>query len=294
MTLPSSFVLLSKQASSSFAPLFKRLSSFFVLLLLLVSCEKPLMSDNDSDTAKEVNRNDNLVVSVPKDGLTSTRLNFAVYDMSSNRVKQVNQQSSAADFGSAVFQLEPDTYQLVVVAHSSDGNPTMASPKKIQFTNTQGFTDTFLYHDTISVDDSRKELQVVPHRIVSLCRFVITDEIPAGVAKMRFYYTGGSGAFDATTGLGCVNSKQSLMFDVADGRKQFDLYTFLHQKEGTIHLKVTAYDAGDNVILEREFDVPMAQNRMTWFTGAFFSANTMTTSVISVNIEWDDEVYLTF
>ena len=111
---------------------------------------------------------------------------------------------------------------------------------------------------------------------------------------MRFYYTGGSGAFDATTGLGCVNSKQSLMFDVADGRKQFDLYTFLHQKEGTIHLKVTAYDAGDNVMLEREFDVPMAQNRMTWFTGAFFSANTMTTSVISVNIEWDDEVYLTF
>ena len=286
----SSFVLLFKHPASSFVLLFKQAFLFLALLLLLVSCEKPITSSENN----EAPQNGNLVVSVPTDGLTSTRLNFAVYDTSGTRVKQVNQQSGSADFGVANFQLAPGDYLLVVVAHSSDGNPTMSDPKKIQFKNSQGFTDTFLYCDTITVDDSRKEPQVVPKRIVSLCRFVIKDEYPADVKKMRFYYTGGSGAFDATTGLGCVNSKQSLMFDVTSVQKQFDLYTFLHQKEGTIHLAVTAYDAGDNVLYEREFDVPMAQNRMTWLAGSFFTGGTMTTSTISVNTEWDEEAHLTF
>lgn len=38
-----------------------------------------------------------------------------------------------------------------------------------------------------------------------------TDEtIPSDVRKMQFYYTGGSGAFNAATGLGSVASKQTV------------------------------------------------------------------------------------
>jgi hypothetical protein len=169
----------------------------------------------------------------------------------------------------------------------------MTNPHKIQFTNAQGFTDTFLYSENITIDDQRKELYVTPKRIVSLCRFVITDDYPTDVAKMRFYYTGGSGAFDATTGLGCVNSRQSLMFDITDGRKQFDLYTFLHATEGTIHLTVTAYDAADNVLYEREFDVPMKQNRITSMTGSYFTGS-VSISSLTIDTDWDAEYRLTF
>ena len=250
------------------------------------------------------------MVSVPVDGLSFTRLNFAVYDMTGTRVKQVNQTSAAADFGKASiqlaplrrstadfgkvsFQLAPDNYALVVVAHSSDGNPTMTDPKKIQFKNAQGFTDTFLYYDHVTIGDERVNLWVTPKRIVALCRFVLTDDYPTGVAKMRFYYTGGSGAFDATTGLGCVNSKQSLSFDVTSGQKQFDLYTFLHDTEGTIHLTVTALDVSDVELLQRDFDVPLVQNKITWVSGSFFS-NSMTISTVSINADWDGEYHLTF
>lgn len=282
-------VLLPKHPASSFVLLFKQAFPFFILLLVITACEKPISSGDNNEAIQ----NGNLVVSVPTDGLTSTRLNFAVYDTSGTRVKQVNQQFGNADFGVANFQLAPGDYLLVVVAHSSDGNPTMSDPKKIQFKNSQGFTDTFLYCDTITVDDSRKELQVVPQRIVSLCRFVIKDEYPADVKKMRFYYTGGSGAFDATTGLGCVNSKQSLMFDVTDGQKQFDLYTFLHDTEGTVHLTVTAYGANDVVFYEREFDVPMTRNKMTWLTGFYFSGSVILSS-ITIDTDWDQDLYMSF
>ena len=269
---------LFKQPASSLVLLFKQAFPFLFLLFLLFSCEKPITSDANGDGVQT--EDCNLVVSVTT-------------DTSGTRVKQVNQQFGNADFGVANFQLAPGDYLLVVVAHSSDGNPTMSDPKKIQFKNSQGFTDTFLYCDTITVDDSRKELQVVPQRIVSLCRFVIKDEYPADVKKMRFYYTGGSGAFDATTGLGCVNSKQSLMFDVTDGQKQFDLYTFLHDTEGTVHLTVTAYGANDVVLYEREFDVPMTRNKMTWLTGFYFSGSVILSS-ITIDTDWDQDLYMSF
>ena len=105
-----------------------------------------------------------------------------------------------------------------------------------------------------------------------MCRFVINDSIPDDISQMKFYYTGGSGAFDAATGLGSVNSKQEMKFGVTSGHTwtAFDLYTFLHQRRGTIHLTVTALDDSGSEHSKREFDVPMQQNQITWFTGPFF------------------------
>ena len=267
----------------------KQILAIFVFLMAMVSCEKPISPEDD----KTIKQDGNLVVSIANIGLPVTRLNFVVFDMNGARVKQVNQTSDVTDFGRASFQLESGTYQLVVVAHSSDGNPTLASIKKVQYTNAQGFTDTFLATSYISIGDESVTKTVAPHRIVSLCRFVLKDDYPANVKKMRFYYTGGSGAFDATTGLGCVNSKQSVLFDVSNGQKTFDLYTFLHAAEGTIRLLVTAYDASDNVLLERDYDVSLQQNHITHCNCPYFSGATMASSIGLFN-GWDGEYHLNF
>ena len=276
-------------------------------VLPLASCEKPIIA-GESEAAETKG---NLKVSVfkiektPFANLTRTavsevctRLNFAIYGMDGTRLKQTNQQSGAADFGSAAFQLAEGTYQLVVVAHSSNGNPTMTDPTCIKFTNSQGYTDTFLCYGDVTIGEEQTDLQVSLDRIVALCRFVITDDIPADVKKMRFYYTGGSGAFDATTGLGCVASKQDIKFDVSAGQKQFDLYTFLHDTEGTIHLTVTALDASGNELYNRSFDVPMQQNNITWLSGEYFtgsgSSTTTTITGVTVNTDWAGETHLTF
>ena len=227
-----------------------------------------------------------------------TRLNFAIYDEDGSRLKQINQQSSAADFGSVAFQLDEGTYQLVVVGHSANGNPTMTDPTKIQFSNATGYTDTFLCYGEVTIGEEPVDYEVSLDRIVSLCRFVITDDIPAEVKKMRFYYTGGSGAFNAVTGLGCVNSKQEVKFDVTPtGSKQFDLYTFLHDQSDNIALTVTALDASGIELYSRQFDVPMQQNNITWLSGAFFNGNgssSTTISGVTVNTDWAGETHLTF
>ena len=282
----------------------------FLALLVLVSCEKAVFSEEDSNEPKG-----NFIVNVfeiehtPFSTLTRTapanactRLNFAVYQQDGTRVKQVNQKLDDPDFGTASFQLAQGDYFLVVVAHSStndlkNSNPTMTDPKKIQFSNAQGFTDTFLWSGNITIGDEAKEMSLSLRRIVALCRFVITDDIPENVNSMQFEYKGGSGAFNAYTSFGSVNSTQKVSYPLTDGQKQFDLYTFLRDAEGTIKLTVTALDDKNNVLNERSFDVPLYQNQITWFTGAFFDgsgASSSTITDIDINTEWAGEHHLTF
>ena len=295
------------------------LSAMFALLIVFAvfACEKAIISDENESGATKGNLRVS-VFQIEKTPFASlfpgssqaatrvakaaseacTRLNFAVYDQGGLRLKQLNQTSDMADFGHASFQLEEGTYQLVVVGHSANGNPTMTNPAKIQFTNATGYTDTYIYYSEVTIGEDAVDMQVSLDRIVALCRFVVTDDIPADVCKMQFYYTGGSGAFDAATGLGSVASKQTVTVDVTDGsQKQFDLYTFLHEQSDNIALKVTALDASGNALDEREFDVPMEQNHITWLSGEFFNgsgSSSTTITGVTVNTDWAGETYLTF
>ena len=150
----------------------------------------------------------------------------------------------------------------------------------------------------ITIGEEPLEIDVTLDRIVARCSFVITDEFPAEVKKLQFYYTGGSGAFNAYTGLGSVNSKQTVTFDVTDrSQTQFDLYTFLHEQSDNIAMKVTALDASGNELYVREFDVPMQQNHITWLTGTFFNgSSSSSTSVtgVTVNTDWAGETHMSF
>lgn len=286
-------------------------------LLSLSSCEKAITDSDTVVSGSVADKNANLQVTVfsiektPFETFTRaatpaseacTRLNFAIYDEGGSRVKQVNQSSAEADFGKASFQLEPGTYQLVVVGHSASGTPTMTDPTKIQFTNATGYTDTYLCYANVTIGEDKVDYKVSLDRITALCRFVLTDtEIPAEVKKMHFYYTGGSGAFNAQTSLGCVNSKQDVKFDVSASQKQFDLYTFPYKStEGTIHLVVSALDASGVEILQREFDVSIEKNYITWVSGSFFGSSGSDPTggagitSVTVNTDWAGETHVTF
>ena len=283
---------------------------FYLILLIITSCEKPVIP---GEYSTQGDLDGNLVVSVfqieqQSFGTSLTRaviadycsrLSYAVYDAEGKLVKQIHQQEGDTGFGTVFFKVDPGTYQVVVVGHSS-GNPTMTNSKKIKFENKDGFTDTFLHNSNVVVTDAddEEQVQAVMRRIVSLCRVVFTDAIPDGVSQMRFQYKGGSGAFDAATGLGSVNSTQKETFPVDAGDENccFDLYTFLHDTEGTIHLQATALDDNDNEIREREFDVPLKQRMITKLSGPYFSGATGSsiTIVIGINAEWEGEQTIEF
>ena len=274
------------------------------LALLLSNCENPVITDDE-----RMEPQGNLKVSIyqieqtpfsaftrAESGIACSRLNFIVYDESGSRLNQVSQKVEEPGFGTTAFQLEEGIYQLVVVGHSASGNPTTTNLSKIQFTNATGYTDTFLCYGEITIGEEPVDYEVSLDRIVALCRFVITDDIPAEVKKLQFYYTGGSGAFNAVTGLGSVASKQTVTFDVQEGQKQFDLYTFLHDLSDNIALTVSALDASGVEILQHRFDVPMQQNHITWLSGEFFTGSTSgsTGITITINTDWAGETHQNF
>lgn len=261
---------------------------YLLLLLFFASCESPILNE-DEDIAVE--ENGNLTINTfPSD---QTRLNVALYTLEGTRVKQINQKKTDSNFGTVSIRLEPRTYQLLVISHSSNGNPTMTDPHKVQFTNAKGFTDTFIHFQTITISDEPVLLNLTLERITSLCHFVITDEIPAEVAKIQFTYRGGSGAFDAKTGLGCVNSIQKATFPVSPEQKRFELYTYLHDSEGTLKLNAQALDAEDNILKEKDFNVPMSRNRVTILSCDFFSNNSpFNTAILDFTSDWEGIIYL--
>ena len=281
-------------------------------LMLLAGCERPVFDSDDAvdeGKASAVVGNVQVTVAhieqVPFAELTRlkpenvcSRLNYAVYDEEGERQAMVSQKAGDGDFGTAAFQLAEGTYTLVAVAHSSEGNPTMTDAAKIRFTNAQGFTDTFLCCDTITVGAEPLSLKLNMHRIVSMCRFVIADDIPSDVTRMRFQYRGGSGAFDASTGLGSVKSVQTVFLPAHVQPRQYDLYTFLPAEEGTLHLQVTAHDTEDYVKGEKSFDVPMRRNEITVFTGNFFSDSSTRRNTASggvdIDADWHAERHVSY
>ena len=278
-------------------------------IFVLCGCEKAInLEEIDNAATGNVTVNvykiENEAFGVSSRGVVSdvcTTLNFVMYDAGGVRVKQINQKSGDKGFGAVSFELEEGSYQLVVLAHSSDGNPTMTNLAKIQFTNATKYSDTFLYYANVEVGDEPQTLDITLNRIVSLCRSVVNDPIPEGVAKLQFYYTGGSGAFSAMTGLGVVDSKQTMTFDVVPGTTGtvYDLYTFLHHTDDQIDLVVTALGADGNKMYERSFEVPMEQRKITRMTGNFFTDEASVEShgaqvEISINSEWEGEANISY
>lgn len=282
------------------------------LALLVCGCERVVFDEEEllQTGADDAPAKDKLTVIVSRLAETPfsehtadvcSRFNFAIYNRAGERLKQVNQKLGDSHYGTASFQLDEGDYQVVVIGHSSSKNPTMTNPAKIQFNNSIGYTETFLYHTTLTVDEAPLTLAAPLERIVSMCRFVINDQIPGKVQQIRFQYKGGSGHFNAVTGLGVTNSTQLVTHGATPGKAytSYDLYTFLHDTKGTVRLTVTALDAGGSTICERQFDVPLQRNQITWLCGNFFphpTSDTLWTVIpaIPFDHQWAGETYLTY
>lgn len=261
-------------------------------IVLFSSCEKAILDeDNVTENVTDNSQQDGNVVlrvagfrqvpfATPTTkavvDLTSycTRLNFAVFK-DGKKVEGISQKKEESGFGEVSMSLAPGTYQMLALAHSSAGNPTITDPEKIQFTNEMTYSDTFSYYGDIEVTNERKTYDLLLNRNVSCLHFIINDEAPSDAEWMYFYYTGGSGVLNTVTGYGgTVNSKQTKWVNLKNYPTPltFNLYTFLQQEEANLQVTVRAMAADkETVLLERTFtDVPMKYQMVTEYSGSFF------------------------
>ena len=293
----------NKLSSTNLSPMKKIFIAF--LALLVVACEKPYVEENEKTTSESVNvilrmtQFEQIAFTRTATDITDlcSRLNVAIFSSDGSKVQSVVQKAGDANFGTIALTIPAGTYKLVVIAHNGEGSATISSIEKVTFPSNK-VTDTFYYYGDLVVNDAQQTYDLALTRAVAMFRLVLTDEtIPSNVAKMKFYYTGGSSTFSPVAGYGCVASKQTEIRTVEDGITQFDIYTMPHSEDDVLtKLTISALDANENVVKEQSFEnIPITRNLITRYNGNFFGGGggnapeSGSAFRMTANPDWDNE-----
>ena len=146
-----------------------------------------------------------------------------------------------------------------------------------------------------TVGDMDVERSLILKRIVAMVRFIPYDAVPTRADSIRFYYTGGSGTFDAVAGgWGVVNSEQVQWYGLTHTEKKFEIYTIPHEGDDD-HLKVivNTYRGNKNgtaIVSECEIvEIPVKRNHITTCRGNLFSPVYQQTFNITIDDVWDND-----
>ena len=262
-------------------------ASALVAMLCLTACEHVVFDEAEEDegTGANVTIRATIYHIVPFDDTRATqniadyctRLCFVVYQDGEQK-RKILQKDGDDGYGQISVRLEAGIYQLLVLGHSSESNPTLTNPESIKFSNSTGYSDTFYYYGDLTVEEGSETHTLTLQRATSMVRITITDEIPPEASQLRLYYTGESGVFDAVSGWGgTTNSKRSVNYDVTKRTPPTVLcaYTFLRDELGTLNIQLTAHNANGDVLAEKILDdVPLKNRMVTEYAGPLFSAST--------------------
>ena len=286
-----------------------------MLVATLTSCEKFSI---DETTGKSREANANVTIHVQKIEGTSllttkaadkqmalsdvcSRLTLAIFD-GEEKLETVNQLSTDNGFGTAHVSLDEGEYRLVVIAHNGKGNCSISAPEKVKFASNK-LTDTFYYYGRLSIKSDKVEADVKLQRAVAAFKLHITDEtIPEEVRSIKFYYTGGSSTLDATTGYGCVNSRQTEIFNFTDNNRDFTVYTFPHEENKAIKMTISILDADAHAIKTfTKSDLKMKRNEiiktdisLTKSSGGSLDEDDDRNVGLTVDADWGEETVVRF
>ncbi|MCI6080119.1 MAG: FimB/Mfa2 family fimbrial subunit [Prevotella sp.] len=243
---------------------------------LCAACEKYVAEDGTQSESKVIDGN--LVVKaecvVTRAGETEenqeslplkdrfTRMTMVLYQ-DDVRVDYVNQENSDPGFGTMSVDLDPGTYQLVVLAHSGQRSPTTTNCHKISFS--APLTDVFSYYGDVVIGKEASKITVQLTRAVAKIQLNITDEIPEGVSFFNYIYKGASVSFDPATQIGVVSStRRNVEIEKAEGVKTFELYTFVSSDNQTVDWDFAGYSELNEVIGSKKFsDIPVSLRKVT-------------------------------
>lgn len=239
-----------------------------MVILCMTSCEKFSANDPESKKSQEVGNVNILVEDSEKDYMGS-QLSFGIFQID-QKMKVVHQNRAMNGFGRLSIDLAPGTYRLAVIAHHGDTNCTISSPEKITFPGNKT-TDTFYYYGTIEVEQDPLHEEIALSRATGMLTLHINDSIPQTAKRIRFYFTGGSSTFDATTGYGCVNSRQTQVLDMRSDLHDYSIYTFPHEDGKKLKVNITILDAEAKSIADLTLtDVEIKRNQVTRYSGNLF------------------------
>ena len=224
-----------------------------------------------------------------------TRMTMVLYQ-DDVRVDYVNQVNTDPGFGTMSVDLDPGTYQLVVLAHSGQRSPTTTNCHKISFS--APLTDVFSYYGDVVIGKEASKITVQLTRAVAKIQLNITDDIPDNVSFFNYIYKGASVSFDPATQIGVVSStRRNVEIEKAEGVKTFELYTFVSSDNQTVDWDFAGYSESNEVIGSKKFsDIPVSLRKVTKIDSRVFDGVIEGPTDITFTFDdtWDGVVDYTF
>lgn len=278
-----------------------------LLAVVMFGCEKAITEDvtsDDDDVVLRFHHNSGDVTRAGGMAAYCSKLNVQLFDADGQKVFATvkTQTSQDDDFGTMSLKLQPGTYWVVAVGHSSKNSATIKSLESVQFTASDGekLTDTFCHCSQIDVSGETADYTLPMYRVGAMIQFCLTDtEVPEAFAYFLMEYTGGSANFNPQTLEGNTKSTQSER-RVRNSLMTHQAFTFPYMAAtGSIKMTVSATDAEGTVIRKRVFEnVPVTRNSITTYTGHFFEDGdgvfTQSDFGFVVHADWDGEEFYEF
>ncbi len=281
------------------------------MLLLLTSCNQ---EEDNNQTLVPIHVNTNgfnvtqedfepTRAATTADDYTNVNAIILAFYQGNTEIKRITQLRAdvpqGQSFGEFNLYLPIGKYTMLVVAYSTNENSpfTLTSLTEAAFTGLR-VKDTFVATQTVDVTSGNPlALSATLNRIVSQLTVTSTDGKAPNADKLRMTLSGGSKAFNPSTGFAADNlGFANAVAFTKDAGVPTSSATMLFLTDDTQNIDVTidVLDAQSNVITHKVItNVPFKRNKVTLLTGALYSSST-TVSPIQLNADWLPTVTITF
>ena len=286
----------------------KKVTLFLAVILLVTGCAKkealvPVrVHINDFSISQEEIPSKTASDVVDYTGVKAITLAFYTADGTEQyKVTQMRADATTyTTFGEFDLSLPMGSYTMVVLGYGlNDGEPaiTLTGPTSATFGDYPA-RETFVATQAVSITNTDAlELNATLNRVVAKHKVLSTDGRTANANSVRITTSGGSKAFNPSTGLATSNTGFSNTVNItstAVGSVAGPVsYLFLATDEQTVNVTIDVLDENNQTISHKVVNnVPLQRNRMTKLVGSIFTASG--DGSFQVETEWLPETEVNF
>lgn len=286
----------------------KKVTLFLAVILLVTGCAKkealvPVrVHINDFSISQEEIPSKTASDVVDYTGVKAITLAFYTADGTEQyKVTQMRADATTyTTFGEFDLSLPMGSYTMVVLGYGlNDGEPaiTLTGPTSATFGDYPA-RETFVATQAVSITNTDAlELNATLNRVVAKLKVLSIDGRTANAHSVRLTTSGGSKAFNPSTGLATTNTGFSNTVNItstAVGSVAGPVsYLFLATDEQTVNVTIDVLDENNQTISHKVVNnVPLQRNRMTKLVGSIFTASG--DGSFQVETEWLPETEVNF
>jgi len=286
----------------------KKVTLFLAVILLVTGCAKkealvPVrVHINDFSISQEEIPSKTASDVVDYTGVKAITLAFYTADGTEQyKVTQMRADATTyTTFGEFDLSLPMGSYTMVVLGYGlNDGEPaiTLTGPTSATFGDYPA-RETFVATQAVSITNTDAlEFNATLNRVVAKLKVLSTDGRTANANSVRITTSGGSKAFNPSTGLATTNTGFSNTVNItstAVGSVAGPVsYLFLATDEQTVNVTIDVLDENNQTISHKVVNnVPLQRNRMTKLVGSIFTASG--DGSFQVETEWLPETEVNF